>query len=153
MAAVTPSREASATPVEPTVAAGPAAPPAAYATPRALQRFLCLDDFEPAARARLPRPLFGYVSGATETNASLRDNRAAFEEFAFLPRMLVNVSRREQSVELFGTRWASPFPNPPNPNSTHTPYPPHHPHARPPRAHRRRGHQRPPLQERQHRPH
>ncbi|WP_232540366.1 alpha-hydroxy acid oxidase [Azohydromonas aeria] len=79
------------------------------APPRALQRFLCLDDFEPAARARLPRPLFGYVSGATETNASLRDNRAAFEEWAFLPRMLVNVSRREQSVELFGTRYRSPF--------------------------------------------
>jgi L-lactate dehydrogenase (cytochrome) len=97
------------TPVEPTVAVAPAAPPAATVAPRALRRFLCLDDFEPAARARLPRPLFGYVSGATETNASLRDNRAAFEELAFLPRMLVNVARREQSVELFGTRYASPF--------------------------------------------
>ncbi|NML17711.1 alpha-hydroxy acid oxidase [Azohydromonas caseinilytica] len=102
-------------PVEPAVGASPEAPPAgarapaAYVAPRALQRFLCLDDFEPAARARLPRPLFGYVSGATETNASLRDNRAAFEELAFLPRMLVNVAGREQSVELFGTRYSSPF--------------------------------------------
>jgi L-lactate dehydrogenase (cytochrome) len=97
--------------VEPSVATPPAGvrSPAAYAAPRALQRFLCLDDFEPAARARLPRPLFGYVSGATETNASLRDNRCAFGDYAFLPRMLVNVARREQTVELFGTRYASPF--------------------------------------------
>ena len=58
-----------ATPAEPAVAVAPAAPPAVYAAPRALQRCLCRDDFEPAARARLPRPLFGYVSGATETNA------------------------------------------------------------------------------------
>jgi L-lactate dehydrogenase (cytochrome) len=70
---------------------------------------LCLDDFEPAARSLLPRPLFGYVAGATETNASLRDNRAVFDEFAFLPRVLVNVSKREQSIELFGTRYSSPF--------------------------------------------
>jgi L-lactate dehydrogenase (cytochrome) len=101
-----------ATPVEPTVATPPSgarSPAAPYTAPRALRRFLCLDDFEPAARARLPRPLFGYVSGATETNASLHDNRAACGELAFVPRMLVNVSGREQSVELFGTRYASPF--------------------------------------------
>jgi L-lactate dehydrogenase (cytochrome) len=73
------------------------------------KHFLSLDDFEPAARSYLPRPLFGYVSGATETNASLRDNRSVFDEFGFLPRMLVNVSRREQSVELFGRRYLSPF--------------------------------------------
>jgi L-lactate dehydrogenase (cytochrome) len=74
-----------------------------------VKRFLSLDDFEPAARALLPRPLFGYVAGATESNASLRDNRAAFDDWQFVPRVLVDVSRRQQSVELFGRRWASPF--------------------------------------------
>ena len=36
-----------------------------------LSRILSLDDFEPAARAYLPRPIFGYVSGAVEDNAAL----------------------------------------------------------------------------------
>ncbi|WP_262272643.1 MULTISPECIES: alpha-hydroxy acid oxidase [Microvirga] len=62
-----------------------------------------------AARRHLPRPIFGYVSGAAETNASLRDNRSAFEEFGFVPRVLVDVSRRTQAVELLGRTYAAPF--------------------------------------------
>lgn len=77
--------------------------------PRSLNGFLSLDDFEKAARRKLPRPLFGYVEGATENNLSLRDNRQVFEEILFRPRVLVDVSAREQSVELFGTRHAAPF--------------------------------------------
>jgi len=70
---------------------------------------LALDDFEAAARRHLPRPIFGYVAGAAETNASLRDNRSAFEEFGFVPRVLVDVSKRTQTVELFGRTYAAPF--------------------------------------------
>jgi L-lactate dehydrogenase (cytochrome) len=70
---------------------------------------LCLDDFEPAARKHLPRPIFGYVAGAAETNMSLQDNREAFAEFGFLPRMLVDVSKRSQQTTLFGRTYASPF--------------------------------------------
>ena len=77
--------------------------------PRSLNGLLSLDDFEKAARRKLPRPLFGYVEGATENNLSLRDNRQVFEEILFRPRVLVDVSAREQSVELFGTRHAAPF--------------------------------------------
>ncbi len=76
---------------------------------RSLNNFLSLDDFEKAARRKLPRPLFGYVEGATENNLSLRDNRQVFEEILFRPRVLVDVSAREQSVDLFGTRYAAPF--------------------------------------------
>ena len=39
----------------------------ADAVPNRLRTILCLDDFEAAAKAHLPRPLFGYVSGAAET--------------------------------------------------------------------------------------
>jgi len=77
--------------------------------PRALARLLSLDDFEAAARRRLPRPIFGYVAGAAEDNQSLQDNRRAFSEYAFTPRVLVDVSRRTQQTELFGRRYASPF--------------------------------------------
>jgi hypothetical protein len=37
--------------------------------PRQLRGILSLDDFKEAARRRLPRPIFGYVSGATKTGA------------------------------------------------------------------------------------
>ncbi len=73
------------------------------------KQFLALKDFEPAARALLPRPIFGYVSGATETNASLSDNLSVFDEWGFVPRALVNVSQRDTSIELFGTCYQSPF--------------------------------------------
>src|SRR6266436_6785866 len=58
-------------------------------TPRRLRRVLCLDDFEIAARRHLPRPIFGYIAGAAETNFSLHDNRLAFDEFGFVPRVLI----------------------------------------------------------------
>ncbi|HET8746251.1 MAG TPA: alpha-hydroxy acid oxidase [Ramlibacter sp.] len=77
--------------------------------PGKLKQFLSLDDFERAARRHLPRPIFGYVSGAAEDCASLHDNRAAFAEIGFVTRVLRNVSGRSQQVELFGHTYASPF--------------------------------------------
>jgi len=74
-----------------------------------LGSILSLDDFERAARSRLPRPVFAYVSGATEDNAAVRDNRAAFEEYGFVPRVLVDVSKRTAKTMLFGREYAAPF--------------------------------------------
>jgi L-lactate dehydrogenase (cytochrome) len=79
------------------------------ALPRRLRRILALDDFEGAARRHLPRPIFGYVSGAAETSASQRDNRAVFEEFGFVTRVLVDVSARTPGVDLLGQSFAAPF--------------------------------------------
>jgi len=85
----------------------------ASAVPRALRRYLSLDDFEITARRRLPKMLYGYISGATETDAALRDNRRAFEEYGFMPRVLKDVSNRDQTTTLFGKTYASPFGIPP----------------------------------------
>ncbi|MDQ7989452.1 MAG: alpha-hydroxy acid oxidase [Candidatus Dactylopiibacterium sp.] len=76
---------------------------------RRLETMLCLDDFEAAARRCLPRPLFGYVSGAAERNASLHDNARAFEALLFAPRVLVNVAARSAAVSLFGREYSTPF--------------------------------------------
>src|SRR4249919_3764027 len=81
--------------------AGPAAR-AQPAQPRILRRILALDDFEDAARRVIPRPIFGYVSGGVETNASLRANRAVWDEIAFVPKTLVDTSSRAQKATLFG---------------------------------------------------
>ncbi len=77
--------------------------------PRALARVLALDDFEEPARRYLPRPMFGYVSGGAETNASLRANRAQFDEIELSPRVLVDVSARTAKTALFGRGYAAPF--------------------------------------------
>jgi L-lactate dehydrogenase (cytochrome) len=72
-------------------------------------RALSLCDFEDAARRRLPRALFGYVSGGVETDLSLRFNAAAFDRWAFRPRVLTDISERDASTEIFGKRYAAPF--------------------------------------------
>lgn len=70
---------------------------------------LALDDFEAAARRVIPRPIFGYVSGGAETNASLRANRAVWDEVAFVPKTLVDTSARTLRTTLFGRTYDAPF--------------------------------------------
>lgn len=71
-------------------------------------RALCLDDFEAMAQRHLPRPIFEYIRGGVETNASVEDNRHAFREYAFVPRSLVDVSKIDTSFSLFGHQYRSP---------------------------------------------
>ena len=83
------------------------------AVPPSLRRYLSLDDFEVAARRRLPKFLYGYIAGAVETDAALADNRRAFAEYGFVPRVLNDVSGRNQTTTLFGKNYAAPFGIPP----------------------------------------
>jgi L-lactate dehydrogenase (cytochrome) len=87
----------------------PAAPQPSYWAARRLRRIFALEDLEEAARRLLPRPIFGYVAGAAETNASLADNRRVFDEIQFLPRMLIGVTGRSLDCEVMGQRYAMPF--------------------------------------------
>ncbi len=82
-------------------------------TPHRLRHMLCLDDFEAPARRFLPRPVFGYISGGVETDASLTGNRTAFNEYEFLPRVLVNTKARHQKTTLLGRTYDLPFGFPP----------------------------------------
>ena len=74
-----------------------------------LRHILSLDDFEHAARRHLPRPIFGYVAGAVENGATLRENRTAFDELGFIPRNVTDVSRRTTTTRLFDRDHAAPF--------------------------------------------
>jgi L-lactate dehydrogenase (cytochrome) len=95
-------------PIRRAAAAKPAQRSAATMS-KSVERILSLNDFEDAARRKLPRPLFGYIAGAAEDNQSLDDNRAAFDAYRFLPRVLVDVSQRSRQTVLFGKTYASPF--------------------------------------------
>jgi len=76
---------------------------------RDVKRAHGIDDLRAMARRRLPNFCFEYVEGGSEDEATLRRNRDVFRELAFLPRTLVNVEKRNQSVTLFGERSAAPF--------------------------------------------
>ena len=70
---------------------------------------LNLDDFEAAARSRLPGALYGFAANGSERGASVLANARAFERWAFVPRTLVDVASVKQDTTLFGTTHASPF--------------------------------------------
>jgi L-lactate dehydrogenase (cytochrome) len=69
---------------------------------------LSLEEIEQAGRRHLPRPLRAYVAGGVEDDVSLAGNRAAFRDYGFAPRVLVNVAQRSQATTLFGRSYATP---------------------------------------------
>lgn len=68
-----------------------------------------LHDFEQAARRHLPHAIFSYIANAAEDGKSFRDNTQSFDAYGFIPRVLRDVSRINQSTTLFGQRLESPF--------------------------------------------
>ena len=78
-----------------------------------LRRYLALRDFEEHAMRFLPRMLAGFVGGGVETDWSLRDNREVFGDYAFVPKMLNDVSQRTTKRTLFGREYSAPFGIPP----------------------------------------
>jgi L-lactate dehydrogenase (cytochrome) len=68
-----------------------------------------IDDLRRAARRRLPRALFDYIDGGAEDERTLRANQADFARYTFRPRVLVDVSRRDQAITVLGEPIASPL--------------------------------------------
>ena len=69
---------------------------------------LTLDDFETLARERLPHMAWEFVSSGAADEVTLRANREAFSRIKLRPRVLLDVSRIDTSVSLFGE--TLPFP-------------------------------------------
>jgi 4-hydroxymandelate oxidase len=67
-----------------------------------------LDTYEAAARGKLPRAVYDYYAGGAEDEVTLRWNRIAYERYQLRPRVMVDVSRVDASVELLGERLAFP---------------------------------------------
>lgn len=60
------------------------------------------------ARAALPPSVWSYVAGGAGDEHTQRANVAAFARWGLIPRMFVGASRRDLTVELFGTTLPSP---------------------------------------------
>lgn len=68
-----------------------------------------LYDFRALAKRRLPKIAFDFIDGGADDERGMLRNREAFSMYQLLPRYLVNVTERDQSVELFGRKYASPI--------------------------------------------
>ena len=66
-------------------------------------------DFEPVMAKNVPPAHFGYMASGIDDEVTLRANREGFQKFVLRPRRLVDVSKVDMSVELFGIKYDSPI--------------------------------------------
>jgi 4-hydroxymandelate oxidase len=66
-------------------------------------------DFEAAARKVLPPAHWGYMASGVDDNFTRDTNHEAYKNIQLRPRKLVDVSKIDTRVELFGTTWDSPI--------------------------------------------
>lgn len=68
-----------------------------------------LDDLRVIAKRRVPKIVYDFIEGGVDDELGLDRNREAFTRRSLVPRYLVDVSEPDQSVELFGRTWSSPY--------------------------------------------
>ncbi len=66
-------------------------------------------DLRDLAKKRLPKGLFEFIDRGCEDEVSLRNNRAALERIKLKPRVLNDVSKRNQAITLFGHKQNMPI--------------------------------------------
>ena len=79
------------------------------ATMTALDEVFTLADLEPLARDRMSATAWEYVASGAADETTLKWNRQAFDSIKLDPRVLVDVSTLDTSVEVFGERLAFPI--------------------------------------------
>jgi isopentenyl diphosphate isomerase/L-lactate dehydrogenase-like FMN-dependent dehydrogenase len=72
-------------------------------------RVVCIEDFRPLARQRLPQSVFDYLDGGAEGEVTLRENCRVFEDVTFRPRHAVVVSNCNLRTRVLGFDLALPF--------------------------------------------
>jgi isopentenyl diphosphate isomerase/L-lactate dehydrogenase-like FMN-dependent dehydrogenase len=66
-------------------------------------------DFEAAARKALPPAHWGYLTTGVDDDATLRANREGFSHYQLRARRLVDTTKIDTSVDLYGTKWETPI--------------------------------------------
>jgi 4-hydroxymandelate oxidase len=66
-------------------------------------------DFEPVAHRNIPPAHWGYLVSGVDGEDTLRANRAAYSRYQLQARRMIDVSKIDLSVELFGERFNSPI--------------------------------------------
>ena len=63
-----------------------------------------IEDLRQLARHRLPKAVFDFIDGGAEGEVTIASNRLDFDCIEFLPRVLVDVSRRDLCASILGVR-------------------------------------------------
>ncbi len=74
-----------------------------------LNRAINIADLQRMAKRRLPRIAYDFIEGGVEDELGIARNEASFDRHRLVPRYLVDVSKRDQSCELFDRKYSSPF--------------------------------------------
>jgi 4-hydroxymandelate oxidase len=87
----------------------------AQEAPRLADRLVSIDElynvmeFENVARAHMVKSAYDYISGGADDEWTLRRNRDWFQKITFRPHFLVDVSKLDLSLELFGQKIEMPI--------------------------------------------
>ena len=87
----------------------------AQEAPRLADRLVSIDElynvmeFETVARAHMLKAAYDYISGGVDDEWTLRRNRDGFQKITLRPRLLVDVSKLDLSLELFGQKIEMPI--------------------------------------------
>ena len=77
--------------------------------PDAVADVLTVFDFEEAARRVLTPAHWGYLASGVDGDSTMKRNREGFERLHLRPRRLVDVTKVDTTIELFGSTWAAPI--------------------------------------------
>src|SRR5260370_13529703 len=72
-------------------------------------RVVCIEDFRPIARRRVPKPVFDYLDGGAEGEVTLRENCRVFNDVTFRPRHAVAVPQCDLRTRVLGFDLSLPF--------------------------------------------
>jgi L-lactate dehydrogenase (cytochrome) len=72
-------------------------------------RVVCIEDFRPIARQRIPKSVFDYLDGGAEGEITLRENCRVFNDVTFRPRHAVALSKCSLCTSVLGFDLALPF--------------------------------------------
>lgn len=70
---------------------------------------VAFEELERKAKEKMSSRAYAYIAGGAGSGATMNSNRSAFDSWQIVPRMLRDVSMRDQSIELFGRRLPTPF--------------------------------------------
>jgi len=72
-------------------------------------RVVCIEDFRPIARQRVPKSVFDYLDGGAEGEVTLRENCRVFNDITFRPRHAVAVANCSLCTRVLGIDLSLPF--------------------------------------------
>jgi L-lactate dehydrogenase (cytochrome) len=67
------------------------------------------NDFKKLAKKRLPSPIFHYIDGGADDEATLKRNTDAFNDCDLIPNVLASVGKPDLSTTVFGKKIDMPL--------------------------------------------